>query len=97
MAPELSVQELHFDASGGFSVTWIPFEVYKDYWGTYTYDLATGALSLTVEGGNYVPPDVRASAGSFTFEDRKLVLRDIWLGTPPGAIDAVTRCGHVFE
>ncbi len=97
VAPELSIEELHFDADGSFSVTWIPFEVYKDYWGTYAYDLATGSISLSVAGGNYVPTDVRASTGSFSFEEKRLVLRNLWLGTPPGAIEPLTRCGHVFE
>ena len=43
-----------------FSVTWQPFETYKDYWGTYDFEPAeegasAGRLSLRIEGGNYIP------------------------------------------
>ena len=55
---ERSIGELEFRADGTFSVTWVPFETYRDYWGRYTLDLRTGRLNLQVETGNYVPPDV---------------------------------------
>ncbi len=37
LAPANPVRELLFWADGTFSVTWKPFETYRDYWGTYTY------------------------------------------------------------
>ncbi len=40
--------ELKLTAGGEFDVTWQPFEAYRDYWGTYTYDAATRRLVLTV-------------------------------------------------
>lgn len=52
------VEELIFQADGKFKVTWTPFESYVDYWGTYTFDPASGRLDLSVEDGNYVPGDV---------------------------------------
>jgi len=47
----------------------MPFEVYRDYWGTYEYDLATDSLSLQVTEGNYVPDDIDGS-GSFAFDEQ---------------------------
>ncbi|MCA9650723.1 MAG: hypothetical protein KC501_12485 [Myxococcales bacterium] len=93
--PDPVIGELVFDDTGEFSVTWTPFEVYYDYWGTFTHDPGTGALSLTVTGGNYVPPDVDGE-GTATVMDGQLVLQDVWLG---GAQAPVTppACGHVFE
>lgn len=93
--PDPIIGELVFSDTGEFSVTWTPFEVYYDYWGTFTWDEGTGALVLTVEGGNYVPPDIDGE-GTAMIVDGELVLQDIWLGvaqrpvTPPA-------CGHVFQ
>jgi hypothetical protein len=93
--PDPLIGELVFDESGEFSVTWTPFEVYIDYWGTFTHDSATGALSMTVEGGNYVPPDVDGE-GTATVMDGQLRLDDIWLGSPQEPMTPVA-CGHVFQ
>lgn len=49
------VRELVFRRGKTFSVTRTPFESYRDYWGTYTYDVPTGQLTLTVENGNSLP------------------------------------------
>lgn len=57
-SPHSRINELVFYGDGGFSVTWQPFESYKDYWGEYAYDAGTGTLFLTPEGGNYIPDDV---------------------------------------
>ena len=53
------IRELEFRAKGWFSVTWTPFEVYRDYWGNYTADIRGGKLDLSIEHGNFVPPDFR--------------------------------------
>ncbi len=53
------LRELVFKGDGTFSATWTPFEAYKDYWGTYTYD--QGLLSLTPSGGNHIPADAGLS------------------------------------
>lgn len=93
--PDPIIPELIFYDTGEFTVTWTPFEVYIDYWGTFTHDEGTGALSLTVTGGNYVPDDVDGE-GTATVAAGQLTLEDIWLGT---AQEPVTppACGHVFE
>jgi hypothetical protein len=78
----LAVGELEFTAEGRFSVTWRPFETYKDYWGTYRLDPATGALSMTVEGGNDHPPSLDLEGKARFAADGKLVLEDMFLGQP---------------
>ncbi|MBC7251852.1 MAG: hypothetical protein H5T62_16430 [Anaerolineae bacterium] len=96
LTPEERIGELRFRADGSFSVTWVPFEVYRDYWGTYEYDLATGNLSLQVIEGNYVPDDIDGS-GSFAFDEQgRLLLRDIWLGSPYESTGPA-HCGHRFR
>jgi hypothetical protein len=57
-APGSHIEELIFSADETFSVTWQPFESYKDYWGQYEYEAETGQLTLKVEAGNNIPPDV---------------------------------------
>ncbi|HUR91510.1 MAG TPA: hypothetical protein VMY38_02435 [Gemmatimonadaceae bacterium] len=49
------VRELEFRRSRTFSVTRVPFESYRDYWGTYTFDAAAARLTLTVSGSNSAP------------------------------------------
>lgn len=49
------VRELVFNRGRTFTVTRTPFESYRDYWGTYTYDVSTASLTLTVENGNNRP------------------------------------------
>jgi hypothetical protein len=95
VVPEERIGELSFGANGKFSVTWHPFEVYKDYWGTYTFDLNQGTLDLTGAEGSYVPEDLDGSGSWFIDEDGRLVLRDIWLGSSHGGSGTV-RCGHRF-
>jgi hypothetical protein len=94
-APEHPVQELAFMPDGTFTVTWMPFESYRDYWGAYTFDLEAGTLELVVTGGNTIPDDVDG-AGAFAFDPNgRLILREIWLGTPTGGV-APAACGHIF-
>ena len=98
IAPAEPIGELRFDADGTFSVTWHPFEVYRDYWGTYEADPATGDLKLTVESGNIPTPAGFDGTGAFEVtSDGSLVLHDIWLGSPPGGSMQVDGCGHVFD
>jgi len=93
--PEPTIPELIFRDTGEFTVTWTPFESYIDYWGTFVYDEGTGALTLSVDGGNYVPDDVDGE-GTATVVDGVLTLEDLWLGTAQNPTTPVA-CGHVFE
>ena len=58
ISPETHIEEFRFKADGSFSVTWFPFELYKDYWGDYEFDLTTGELTMVVDSGNYIPEDL---------------------------------------
>lgn len=59
-APGSDIRELVFSADGTFSVTWEPFEAYKDYWGNWHYDTASGWLELTLVSGNREEPGLRS-------------------------------------
>lgn len=75
------IGELRFAANGEFSVTWTPFEVYRDYWGRWSHDRATGGLELTEVRGNYVPSDVVPS-GTAVVTDGRLAFEGLSLGSP---------------
>ena len=94
MTPETPIQEVIFEADGRFSVTWTPFELYKDYWGTYQFDLGTGAITLTITGGNDVPGDFLSLSPTFSREGSTLHLEGIWLGREGLEL---SRCGYRFE
>ena len=95
VVPEERIGELSFGANGEFSVTWHPFEIYKDYWGTYTFGLNQGTLDLTGAEGNYVPENLDGSGSWFIDEEGRLVLKDMWLGAPRGGPGTI-NCGHRF-
>lgn len=94
-APADPIRELRFRRDGRFSVTWLPFESYTDYWGAYTHDRGSGRLRLTVERGNFVPADLDLDGNAEIREARTLQLTGIRLGsrTP----DAEPSCGLRFE
>jgi hypothetical protein len=80
----IPIDELIFDAYGRFSVTWRPFETYRDYWGTYELDLEALRITMTITGGNAIPeaPDL---VGRIEFaDDGSVVLDDIYFGPPTG-------------
>jgi hypothetical protein len=95
---------LAFEASGDFSATWRPFETRQDFWGTYRFDTASGTLTLIPTDGpvNYKPADLKP-AGRAQVDRQRLVLRNLWLGTPPpgllaaGARPSGPACGHVLS
>jgi hypothetical protein len=92
VAPEEMLNEIYFWADGTLWVTWLPFEVYVDYWGTHAFDTSAGTLAITASGGNYVPTDIEG-AGTFAFDGPNLILEDMWLGSPQGST-MPARCGH---
>lgn len=91
------IEELVFEADSTFSVTWTPFEVYRDYWGTYSYDLETGSLEIRVDSGNYVPEDVRCRDCTFSIDEKLLSLDGLWFGSPRRGQERSDVCGHRFE
>ena len=86
------VGELIFEAGGRYSVTWLPFESYKDYWGAWTYNARTRVLTLTADGGNYQPMD-RSLSGQVSADAHQLTLGAISLGSPQHG----ARCTAVFR
>lgn len=76
-----TVRELIFHPDGTFSLTWRPFEVYKDYWGTYEFDAATSFLRLVPEGGNHIPSDA-SLAGDVRIDSDALTLPRAIFGSP---------------
>jgi hypothetical protein len=95
-SPPLS---LGFRGGNRFDAVWIGFEIYKDYWGLYTFDRTAKKVTLGVLSGNYVPPSMRGE-GTFDIanEDgwKVLRLRNVWLGRPRGDTRA-PACGLVFR
>jgi hypothetical protein len=92
-SPAPSVGELEFQPENRFSVTFMPFETYQDYWGTYSFDPATKHIRLTVEGGNFVPPNLDLE-GDAELAEGRLRLKDIFLGSRDGAPQS--GCTYVF-
>lgn len=77
------VRELEFQPENRFAVTYQPFETYRDYWGRYSFDPATGAIRLEVEGGNFVPPNLDLE-GRAELEGGRLRLSGLYLGSRDG-------------
>ena len=77
------VGELEFFPGNRFAVTFQPFETYRDYWGSYSFDPATGRIVLKVEGGNFVPPGLDLE-GEAERGETGLVLSGLFLGSRQG-------------
>ncbi|HEX8469372.1 MAG TPA: hypothetical protein VF620_16370 [Allosphingosinicella sp.] len=92
-SPAASVGELDFRPENRFAVTFMPFETYQDYWGTYSFDPATKRLRLTVEGGNFVPSNLDLEGEAELVEGR-LRLKDLFLGSRDG--EPRSGCTYVF-
>jgi hypothetical protein len=93
------IGELEFTADGHFSVTWRPFETYKDYWGSFRLDPDTGALLLSVAGGNDIPAALDLQGKASMAADGALVLEDMFLGRPswgPASPDSAPACRYTF-
>lgn len=71
------IGELHLHA-GGMSVTYEPFETYKDYWGSYSLDAHRRRISLDVDSGNQLPSFDTAS-GEYSLSDDTLEIRGVSL------------------
>lgn len=78
--PKEPVRELEFDSLGGFSVTYLPFETYRDYWGQARFDATLGKLDLTVTGENFTPRDPILSGPVRLDAEGRLILDGFNLG-----------------
>lgn len=89
------IGEMKFAADGTFAVTFQPFETYVDYWGTYRFDPVTGALTLTVTGGNFQPPRLMLN-GTARLEGKHLVLEGMFLGSRSDFAPPASGCTYRF-
>lgn len=89
------VGEIEFRADGSFAVTYQPFESYRDYWGSFTYDPATGALAMTVTGGNFTPGNLDLT-GTATLDGNALTLSGFALGSHAGQPAPAGGCTYRF-
>jgi hypothetical protein len=94
VTPEKPILEFEFLPDRQLTVTWLPFEIYKDYWADYQVDESSGEILVTLLGGNYIPPDFDGS-GRVVWEGDGFRLEGLWLGTPYGGT-APANCGHRF-
>lgn len=92
--PDSIIRKLVFNADGTFSVTWEPFEVYKDYWGDYTFDTQSGQLTLDVKSGNVDVLDLSSGTVKFQAEPRSLTLETASFGRRG---ENVAECRSSFE
>ena len=88
--------ELVFSPDGNFSVTWEPFETYRDYWGTYTYT-ASGELNMHVTDGNALPPAADLAGHADLAADGALVLKNVDFGPHSGGISHPAGCEFRFK
>lgn len=93
--PHVPARELVLGANGRFSVTWQPFESYTDYWGTYAYDVETGRIEMSIEGGNQIPRPFDG-AGEAVIVDGRLELRNVYLGQPE-LLPPLASCTYTFR
>jgi hypothetical protein len=94
--PAHPIQELVLSGDGTFAVTWVPFDTRQDYWGTYVFVPETGALSLQVQSGSYVPADLDGE-GTVAFDGvTGIRLVDLWLGSDVSGSEDPS-CTQVFD
>lgn len=90
------VRELVFAPGNRFSITFTPFETYKDYWGSYRFDPASGALSLSVEGGNNIPPGLDLEGRAQLDAGGRLILDGFYLGSQQMPPYPIGNCRYTF-
>ncbi|HYH83553.1 MAG TPA: hypothetical protein VEX86_27410 [Longimicrobium sp.] len=88
------VRELLFRRDSAFSVTYVPWETRRDYWGTYSYNDSTGALRLRVESEARGLGELGLK-GVARVEGDTLRLEGFWLGDPRQQ-RAGRTCTYVF-
>jgi hypothetical protein len=88
-----TVGELEFAPDNVFSVTFVPFETYRDYWGHYSYDADSGAIRLNVEGGNLVPDGLDLE-GAAELAGGRLRLSGVSLGGRGAGVSG--SCTYIF-
>lgn len=94
--PNQPLRELRFNSDGRFAVTFVPFEVRQDYWGTVEFDPAAGRIGFAVERGNTVPGDLMLKGQARVEGDNQLLIDGVYFGGldagPPAG-----GCSYVFQ
>ena len=67
-----------------FSVRLLPFHHSHDYWGTYTFDSATGDIRFHLDGGLRVPRGLDLKGGKAELSNGRLTLTGVYLGAWKG-------------
>ena len=77
-----SIGELIFRDDGTFSLAKIPFDVSKDYSGTYTIDPKKKRLHLKITEGTNIPKDAKIDNFSYSYNSKnELILTNGYFGT----------------
>lgn len=93
-----NINQLLLTSGGEFAVTVNPYGNYQDYWGNYTFDLATGSIELTATGANQTSPDSQGTGTFVISASGVLILEDICLGRWDDRTKSpAANCGHQFE
>ncbi len=94
--PRDPLRELRFSSDGRFAVTFVPFEVRQDYWGSVEFDPVAGRIGFVVERGNTVPADLMLKGRARVEDDNRLAMDDVYFGGldvgPPAG-----GCRYVFQ
>lgn len=80
--PKDPVRELEIKDLGDFSITYFPFESYRDFWGKAQFDAKAGTLTMTTTGGNRVPANADLSGKATLTPEGQLILSDVFLSQP---------------
>lgn len=94
--PRDPLRELRINSDGRFAVTFVPFEVRQDYWGSVEFDPAAGRIGFVVDRGNSVPAGLMLKGRTEVDGEGQLVMVGVYFGGleagPPAG-----GCRYVFR
>ncbi len=91
--PSEPLRELDIKDNGEFSITYAPFESYRDFWGAADANMTAGTLAFTITGGNRVPAGAKLTGKAGLAPDGKLILDGFFLSQPESTGG---QCRYVF-
>jgi hypothetical protein len=97
--PSDPIASLLFYGGDEFELTFQSHEgLFRDYWGTATYDPGTGQLRMTATGGANRLTNTDLDGMVVQLPDGTFEFRDMWLGTSgDDPALAAAHCGHVLR
>lgn len=93
--PRDPLRELRFNSDGRFAVTFVPFEVRQDYWGSVEFDPAAGRIGFLVDRGNSVPGGLMLKGRAEADGEGRLVMDGVYFGGLEAA--PAGGCRYVFH